>query len=310
VGLDDARIDATHGFQRSYIPARYGFPVDHAVLDQGSKGGYVDQELDVIEGGTTQSTGIQSVEIGMAILNTFVASSGAMSLKQVSQATGMAPSKVHRYLASFVRSGMLIQAATNGLYDLGPNARRLGMAAMARLDAFSVASNGLLKLRDLTGHTVCMAVWSESGPMLVRWESGQEPLILSLRIGSSIPLLDTSIGRTFLAYLPSSVTEPAVKLQQKLSGTQPTRTLLTEAELDEIRSSFSTYTASALIKGVDAIAAPVFEAPNRLFSVITLAASHRSLQGTKLDKARQQVETIAREISLELGCPQDWKAAP
>jgi DNA-binding IclR family transcriptional regulator len=270
----------------------------------------VDLEQDQTEGSTTQSTGIQSVEIGMAILNTFVTASGAMSLKQVSQATNMAPSKVHRYLASFVRSGMLIQAATNGLYDLGPTARRLGMAAMSRLDAFAVASNGLLKLRDLTGHTVCMSVWSESGPMLVRWESGLEPLILSLRIGSSIPLLDTSIGQTFLAYLPASVTEPAVKLQQKLSGTRPTRTMLSEAELDQIRSRCSTYTSSAMIKGVDAIAAPVFEAPNRLFSVITLAASHRSLQGAKLDRARQQVEAIAREISHELGCPEGWKAAP
>jgi DNA-binding IclR family transcriptional regulator len=270
----------------------------------------VKREKDQAEGTSTQSTGIQSVEIGMSILDAFAASTGAMSLKQISHATGMAPSKVHRYLASFVRGGMLIQAATNGLYDLGPTARRLGLAAMGRLDAFSVASNGLLKLRDLTGHTVCMAVWSESGPMLVRWESGQEPLILSLRIGSSIPLLDTSIGQTFLAYLPSSVTEPAVKLQQKLSGTQPTRTVLSKAELDEIRSRCSTYTASAMIKGVDAIAAPVFEAPNRLFSVITLAASHSSLQGAKLDKARQQVEAIAREISLELGCPQGWKATP
>lgn len=270
----------------------------------------MDNERDELVGGGPQSAGIQSVEIGMAVLNAFAASSGAMSLKQVSQATSMAPSKVHRYLASFVRSGMLIQNATSGLYDLGPTARRLGLAAMGRLDAFTVASNGLLKLRDLTGHTVCMAVWSESGPILVRWESGQEPLILSLRIGSSIPLLDTSIGQTFLAYLPSSVTEPAVRLQQKLAGTPPTRTVLDQAELDQIRSRCSTYTSSAMIKGVDAIAAPVFEAPNRLFSVITLAASHRSMQGAKLDKARQQVEAIAREISLELGCPQGWRAAP
>ena len=270
----------------------------------------MEREQDQAEGAATQSTGIQSVEIGMSILDAFAASTGAMSLKQISQATDMAPSKVHRYLASFVRSGMLIQAATNGLYDLGPTARRLGLAAMGRLDAFAVASNGLLKLRDLTGHTVCMAVWSESGPMLVRWESGQEPLILSLRIGSSIPLLETSIGQTFLAYLPASVTEPAVRLQQRLSGTQPTRAALTQAELEQIRSRCSNYTSSAMIKGVDAIAAPVFEAPNRLFSVITLAASHRSMQGAKLDKARQQVEAIAREISLELGCPQGWRAAP
>lgn len=265
----------------------------------------MDIEQDESNGETTQSAGIQSVEIGMVVLNAFAESSSAMSLKQVSLMTGMAPSKVHRYLASFVRTGMLMQGATNGLYDLGPTARRLGLAAMGRLDTFTIASNGLFKLRDLTGHTVCMSVWSDNGPILVRWESGQEPLVLSLRIGSSIPLMDTSIGNTFLAYLPSSVTQPIVALQQKLSGSKPARKSLTATELEQIRSSRSILATSALISGVDAISAPVFEAPDRLSCVITLAAPHRLLTGAKLQKARQCVETIAREVSVELGCPKD-----
>lgn len=258
-------------------------------------------KLDETSAGESQSTGIQSVEIGMTILEAFVTSSAAMSLKQVSVATHMAPSKVHRYLASFVRSGMLIQVAANGLYDLGPTARRLGLAALGRLDAFSVATNGLLKLRDLTGHTVCMTVWGEVGPILVRWETGQEPLILNLRIGSSIPLLDTSIGHTFLAHLPESVTRPALALQQRLAGTEPGREFPSAEELDKVRASRSIYTMSALIEGVDAIAAPVFEGPDRLFSVIALAAPHRSLKEPQLKQIRQQVETIASEVSTELG---------
>lgn len=253
------------------------------------------------ERGESQSTGIQSVEIGMAILDAFVNSSSAMSLKQVSIATNMAPSKVHRYLASFVRSGMLVQATTNGLYDLGPEARRLGLAAMGRLDAFSVATNGLLKLRDLTGHTVCMAVWGQGGPILVRWEAGQEPLIVNLRIGSSIPLLDTSIGHTFLAHLPKSITQPALALQQQLAGAETEPKFPTDEALERIRANRSIYTMSALIEGIDAIAAPVFEGTDRLFSVITLAAPHRSLAGKQLDRIRKQVETIAHEISAELG---------
>ncbi|WP_421838824.1 IclR family transcriptional regulator [Novosphingobium sp.] len=258
-------------------------------------------KLDEVETGESQSTGIQSVEIGMAILDAFVESSSAMSLKQVSLATNMAPSKVHRYLASFVRSGMLVQVATNGLYDLGPKARRLGLAAMGRLDAFSVATNGLLKLRDLTGHTVCMTVWGQGGPIMVRWESGREPLIVNLRIGSSIPLLDTSIGHTFLAHLPKSITQPALALQQQLAGAETERKFPSDEELERIRANRSIYTMSALIEGVDAIAAPVFEGPDRLFSVITLAAPHRSLKGSQLGRIRQQVEAIAREVSAELG---------
>lgn len=256
-------------------------------------------------GRATQSMGIQSVEIGMTILNAFGASPGAMTLKEVSAACGMSPSKAHRYLASFVRAGMLIQIGSHGLYDLGPTARRLGLAAMGRLDTFAVASNGLLRLRDLSGHTVLLVVWSDGGPMLVRWETGREPLILTLRIGSSVPLRDSAIGRTFLAYLPGSLTQPVLALQAKMAGADRDQKPLSAAELEKIRASRSLHMASALIRGIDAIAAPVFDAPGRLSSVIGLLAAHRSLEGAKLGKVRGQIEAIAREISIELGCPAD-----
>lgn len=254
-------------------------------------------------GSATQSMGIQSVEIGMTILNAFAASPSAMTLKEVSEACRMSPSKAHRYLASFVRSGMLTQIGSHGLYDFGPTARRLGLAAMGRLDSFAVASNGLLRLRDLTGHTVLLAVWSDSGPTLVRWETGREPLILTLRIGSSVPLRDTAIGRTFLAHMPGNLTQPVLANQDKLAGADRAQALVSAAELEKIRASRSLHKASALIPGIDAIAAPVFDAPDRLSSVIGLLAPHRSLEGTKLGRIRGQVEAVAREISIELGCP-------
>lgn len=265
----------------------------------------MDKEQDERSGPTKQSTGIQSVEIGMTVLDAFAAAPGAMTLKQVSEASGMSPSKAHRYLASFVRSGMLVQIGSHGLYDLGPTARRLGLAAMGRLDPFAVASNGLLRLRDITGHTVLLAVWTDNGPTLVRWESGREPLVLSIRIGSSLPLRGTSVGLTFLAYMPSSVTQPVLAAQQRLVGAGGPQRPLSSRELEKVRSSRSIHTESALIGGIDAIAAPVFDAPARLSSVIALLAPHRTLEGPKLGKVRHHVEAIAREISTELGCPPD-----
>jgi DNA-binding IclR family transcriptional regulator len=169
---------------------------------------------------------------------------------------------------------MLIQFGPNGLYDLGPMARRLGLVAMGRLDAFGIASKYLLKLRDETGHTACLTIWGESGPVLVRWENGASPLLVNVRVGSSLPLLESAIGRLFLAHLPPLVTQPVVKRQQQMAAPETRAVSISDAELDAVRAVRSLHFASALIAGVDAIAASVFDAQGSLSSVICLLASH------------------------------------
>ena len=237
----------------------------------------------------------------MNVLDAFASSSSAMSLKQVCQALGMAPSKVHRYLVSFVRSGMLTQFGANGLYDLGPSARRLGLTAMGRLDVFAAASKELLWLRDTADQTVCLTIWGEAGPTLVRWETGSVPLLMSIRIGSVLPLGESAIGRVFLAHMPKIMTQPILKRQHQLAGLKAERPGLSEDELERIRSSPSIYLSSAMIAGVDAVAAPVFDAGGNLSSVISLLAPHQALIGTASARLCRQVEEAARRISYELG---------
>lgn len=248
-----------------------------------------------------QSAGIQSIEIGMSVLDVFAASSAAMSLKQVCQALGMAPSKVHRYLVSFVRSGMLTQLGVNGLYDLGPAARRIGLVAMGRLDTFTAASKELLWLRDTTDETVCLTVWGEAGPILVRWEAGSTPLLMSVRIGSVLPLGESAIGRVFLAHMPKMVSQPVLKRQRQLAGLAGDRASLSEEELDQIRSSATIHLTSAMIAGVDAVAAPVFDVEGNLSCVISLLAPHRALVDGGADRLRRAVKEAARRISYEIG---------
>ncbi|KRB85364.1 hypothetical protein ASE00_00720 [Sphingomonas sp. Root710] len=248
-----------------------------------------------------QSAGIQSVEIGMSVLEAFARSNSAMSLKQVCQDLDMAPSKVHRYLVSFVRSGMLTQFGANGLYDLGPTARRLGMRAMGRLDSFAAASKELLWLRDTIDETVCLTIWGDGGPTLIRWESGSTPLLMTIRVGSLLPVGESAIGRLFLAHMPRATLQPILKRQRQLAGLKGDRPSLSDEEIAEIRAARSIHLESALIAGVDAIAAPVFDADGALSSVICVLAPHQSTAGEAAKRLHRNIEEAARRISYELG---------
>ena len=79
--------------------------------------------------------GIQSVEVGFALLKALSSSRQAMMLRDLASSANMSPAKAHRYLVSFQRLGLVVQDITTNRYDLGPSALRMGLASLSRLDA-------------------------------------------------------------------------------------------------------------------------------------------------------------------------------
>ena len=106
--------------------------------------------------------GIQSIDTGIRLLEALERADGPLALKDLSSAAQLDPSSAHRYLASFVRCG-LVRQESDARYDFGPLALRIGLAAMQRLDPVQITErlrDPLIEQnhrRDLTGRR-CPAV--------------------------------------------------------------------------------------------------------------------------------------------------------
>jgi hypothetical protein len=74
--------------------------------------------------------GSQPIEVGAQVLRALEAGRGPMALSEVARNCAMHPAKVHRDLVSLVRAGLAPQDARTGQYDLGPDARHLGVEAL------------------------------------------------------------------------------------------------------------------------------------------------------------------------------------
>lgn len=105
--------------------------------------------------GAPKRRGIQSVGIGLTVLDALARIDGPAQLSAVSQTCGLSLSQTHRYLSSLVGAGMASQDAATGRYDLGPGALRLGLAALSRIDAFDAANTALQAYARVTGRTDC-----------------------------------------------------------------------------------------------------------------------------------------------------------
>ena len=236
----------------------------------------------------------------MTVLAALEEGSGPMSLTQLATRSGMQPSKVHRYLVSLGRVGLVAQSPTSGLYDLGPSLRRLGAEALRRMDEVSIASDHLPGLRDRTGHAVNMAVWGDLGPVVVRWEYGAHPLPITVRVGATLPLLASSVGRVYLALLSETLTGPVVRAQR--STIDPTR--LSPAEIETVkagvrRDGFAT-TAGGVIPGLSSIAAPVLTGDG-LPLVVSIAVPERLANRLALRALTTSLLEATQAMSEDLG---------
>jgi DNA-binding IclR family transcriptional regulator len=208
-----------------------------------------------------QQQGIQSVEIGVRVLQALAKARGPQMLRDLAAAAQMPAAKAHRYLVSLGRMGLVEQQAETGLYDLGGFALELGLSALARLDPLAIAAGTLLSLCQEIGQTVAIAVWANQGATIVRWVGTDTPVAASLRVGSVMPLTRSATGNAFLTFLPRASTLPWVDREltdNALRGLSPSTPEELDAMISRVRHQGFART-SEFIPGIGGMAAPVFD---------------------------------------------------
>jgi DNA-binding IclR family transcriptional regulator len=246
--------------------------------------------------------GVQSVEVGMRLVNALAAARDPLMLKDLAAAARMPPAKAHRYLVSLGRTGLVEQNPTTGLYGLGPFAVELGLSALDRLSPVATAEPFLEELRRAIGQTVALAVWGSQGPVIVRWLGLDTPVAATLRVGSIMPLTRSATGLAFAAYLPERMTGPLIKdelAENRRAGLRPR----SREELSTLTAGISSRgfaLTSDFIPGITGIAAPVFDHTRAMvLALITLGYT----APFTADRARIEgaIQRVGRSLSLRLG---------
>jgi DNA-binding IclR family transcriptional regulator len=248
--------------------------------------------------------GVQAVTIAAKILSALAARSAAAPLKEIAADTGLARAKVHRYLTSLRNAGLVSQSDQTARYQLGPQAIGIGLAALRSINPVAEVCSALPALRDKINQTVTAAVWSDAGPVLVAMQESDHWLTMNIRVGSRLPILTTAIGRTFLAHLPESAVRPLISAERQRS--QSSGVVLPSAEevedlVREIRERRLARAPSAIIPGIDAVAAPVFDFRNDLVAVVCVVArSDAKITGWN-GSAVRALSATAEQLSARLG---------
>jgi DNA-binding IclR family transcriptional regulator len=251
--------------------------------------------------------GIQSVEVGFALLEALTRAPAAMMLRDLAQEAGMSAAKAHRYLVSYQRLGLVVQDVSTR-YDLGPAALKLGLAALERLDAVQLARSRMDALMAEIGHTVAIAVWGNHGPVIVHWQEPARAVTVNLRLGDVMPLLGSATGRCFAAFMPPAQIKPLLnaemaQLDKIHRAGMPRDAAQAQAILEETRQHGIARVMDTLLPGINGLAAPVRDASGRICLALVSLGSSASFDANYDGGGAQLLRRYGQQLSRELGSP-------
>ncbi|MFB9677857.1 IclR family transcriptional regulator [Streptosporangium vulgare] len=222
----------------------------------------------------------------------------------IAAATGVSKSTVHRILQSLVEWGFA-RADGSGGYEPGPRILTLAGRVMNRFDPARQASGALNALHERIGYTTHFAIRSGDEAVYVDKLEGRRPYQMPSRVGMSLRLHCTAIGKAVLAQLGADEVR-AICARTGMPAPTPTTLTTPEdllADLALVRSRGYALDNEENLPGILCVGAPVFDHTGQVLGGISISALAMDMGRDDLERFAPDVVAAAREVSAALGAP-------
>lgn len=191
----------------------------------------------------------------------------------IAKSTALPKPTVHRILQTLVRHGFA-RTDGHGEYVGGPRILSLAGRFLQRLDIAEQVRPILRDLQERTAWTVHLALLSGDEAVYVAKLEGAQPYTLASRVGMSLRLHCTSIGKAVLATMP----DDEVRALVARTGL-PARTDHTITDVDALLADLAAVRTRGYAEdheeneaGVRAVGAAVFDHTGEVFGAVSAAA--------------------------------------
>ena len=242
---------------------------------------------------------VQVIERIFTLLEILATHEEAVSLKDISESSGLHPSTAHRILNDLT-TGRFVERPVAGSYRLGMRLMELGNLVKARLNVRDAALKPMRELHKITQQPVNLSM--RQGDEIVYVEraySERSGMQVIRAIGGRAPLHLTSVGKLFLALddpqrLLNYATRTGLPGQTRNSITE---LVLLERDLSKARQYGVARDNEELELGVRCMAAGIYDDQSKLVAGLSISAPADRLDESWLSK----LQATAHEISAALG---------
>jgi len=258
-----------------------------------------------------RSYNITALQRGLRLLQLFSESPDGLTAKQVAGRSRLPVSTVHRFLANLEGTGFL-NCSGDGVYHLGIACFAIGQVALGQLDIRRVSQPYLQELNRQTRETIHLTVRHGSSAVYVEKLDSPEQLRIHSRIGATVPLYCTAVGKIMLAYMPDderSKVLPHLSLQCLTPNTVSNLQEL-DAELYRVRKNGYACDLEEHELHIRCVAAPICDHAGSVNASLSLTAPVVRMAVTRLRQLAPLLQTAGLQISRELGYRTPAHGAP
>ena len=220
-------------------------------------------------------SGVQSLEIGLSVVDVLIDHNEPMMLKDIAQVMQMHPAKCHRYLVSLIRKNYA-RKLDDGRYGLGDRVNTLaalGHSGFSQNNILERLTHIANEIKDTLNCGVQIAKWFSEGPIIIQSVEPDSPISIITRIGSRMPLTTSATGQLFASYQPDAVIQPLVTAEWQTDN----EAIITEKWQNfshlqaKIRTQGYATVTGDMLMGINAITIPVI-LPQLANSAVNLSA--------------------------------------
>lgn len=251
---------------------------------------------------------VQVLERMFTLIDVLASREEAVSLKEISERTGLHPSTTHRILNDLAL-GRFVDRPESGSYRLGMRFLELGNLVKARLNVREVALTPMRQLYKQIQQPISLSV--RQGDEIVYVEraySERSGMQVVRAIGGHAPLHLTSNGKLFLA------ADDAQQVRAYATRTGlPGKTHFSITRLDELEHELAKVRQYGIARdneelelGVRCMAAGIYDDQSKLIAGLSISAP-----ADRLDESwAPRLQATVQEISAALGCSGARKTSP
>ena len=224
------------------------------------------------------------------------------NLETLSRETGLPKATALRLLSALVEHGYVSRDSSDR-YSLTLRMFTVGSRALKNVEFLEVASPVAGQLRDKTGETVHIGILEGNRAVYVLKRESLYTIRMNSRVGKSIPLHCSAIGKCLLAAQDDNAVESYIK-EEGLNRYTP-KTICTpedfRSEIAKVRSRGYAFDDEENETGIFCVGAPILDSYGETVAAISVSTPVFRLDKNNIDSLISEVCSCSNRISSILG---------
>ncbi|WP_051236835.1 IclR family transcriptional regulator [Ottowia thiooxydans] len=258
---------------------------------------------DMLNPTATSKDEVSALARGLAVLAVVARAPGALSNRELADATKIPKATVSRLAATLVAAGYLRQQADSERFTLGAGVMELGSAYLRKFDLRSHARLHLAEVAEFAGASVHMGVREGLDIVVIDAIRPHSAVILSrLDVGLRLAISSSAMGRVYTAAVDAPARTDLLTELRQAAGKDWRKQA---AKLQEAEREYAEYGYCSSFgdwhRDMHAIGVPVHGPGGELYAVSCGGPAYLLTERVMREKIAPRLMEAARAISKEAG---------